>query len=52
MIDVTHKVYTLRKAIASAIVRTGNIETINAVKEKRVPKGDVLNVQELRVYSP
>lgn len=42
MIDVTHKAYTLRKAIASAIVRTGNIETINAVQEKRVPKGDVL----------
>jgi len=42
MIDVTHKVYTLRKATASAIVRTGSLETIIAVKEKKVPKGDVL----------
>lgn len=42
MIDVTHKTITLRQAIASAIVRVSKKETIEAVKNKTVPKGDVL----------
>jgi molybdenum cofactor biosynthesis protein MoaC len=41
MVDITHKQFTLRKAIALAIVKVSSPETIAAVKEKRVPKGDV-----------
>lgn len=42
MIDVTHKTTTFRKAIASATVKVGKKETIEAVKNKTVPKGDVM----------
>lgn len=42
MIDITHKYPTLREAIAEARVAVSRPETIAAVQEKRVPKGDVL----------
>ncbi len=42
MIDITHKPTTLREAIATALVTVSDPATIAAVKEKRVPKGDVL----------
>lgn len=42
MIDITHKRTTLREAIAEATVSVSAATTIAAVKEKRVPKGDVL----------
>ena len=42
MIDVTHKSSTLRTAIAKAIVKVSRKETIEALKNKAVPKGDVL----------
>jgi molybdenum cofactor biosynthesis protein MoaC len=42
MIDITHKSSTLREAIAEATVQVGAAGTIDAVREKRVPKGDVL----------
>jgi len=42
MIDITHKPTSLREAIAEATVVVSDIATITAVKEKRVPKGDVL----------
>jgi cyclic pyranopterin phosphate synthase len=41
MVDITHKNNTLRIATAQAIVSASNLETINAIKEKTVPKGDV-----------
>lgn len=41
MIDITHKSNSLRKAIATAIVSVSKQETINAVKNKRISKGDV-----------
>lgn len=41
MVNITHKNHTLRTAIAQAVVRAGSPETIQAVLEKRVPKGDV-----------
>jgi cyclic pyranopterin phosphate synthase len=41
MIDITHKNYSLRKATATAIVKLSKQETIDAVKNKTVPKGDV-----------
>ncbi len=42
MIDITHKPTTLREAIAEAIVSVSATATMDAVREKRVPKGDVL----------
>ncbi len=44
MINVTHKHSTLRKATAHAVLRVSRPETIKAVKEKTVPKGDVLEM--------
>jgi cyclic pyranopterin phosphate synthase len=41
MVDITHKVSSLRKAVATAIVKVSKQETIDAVKNKKVPKGDV-----------
>jgi cyclic pyranopterin monophosphate synthase len=41
MVNITHKSNSLRKAIASAIVSVSMQETIDAVKNKTVPKGDV-----------
>ena len=42
MIDITHKPTTLREATAEATVQVSQAGTIAAVREKRVPKGDVL----------
>ena len=42
MIDITHKSNSLRIAIAQAIVMVSSKETVEAVKNKTVPKGDVL----------
>jgi cyclic pyranopterin monophosphate synthase len=42
MVNITHKSSTLRKAIASATVKLGSTDTMKAVKELRVPKGNVL----------
>ncbi len=42
MIDITHKPTTLREAIASALVTVSDPDTLRAVAEGRVPKGDVL----------
>lgn len=44
MINITHKSPTLRKAIAQAIVCVSKPETILAVKNRSVPKGDVLEM--------
>lgn len=41
MVDITHKTNSLRQAIASAAVIVSRQETIDAVKNKTVPKGDV-----------
>src|SRR6187200_3498783 len=41
MVDITHKSNSLRKAIATAIVSVSKQETIDAVKNKTVPKGDI-----------
>ena len=42
MIQITHKSNTLRKAIAEAVVKTSSQATIEAVRNRAVPKGDVL----------
>lgn len=44
MVDITHKITTLRTATAQAIIKVGSTETIQAVLDKKVPKGDVLEV--------
>jgi molybdenum cofactor biosynthesis protein MoaC len=44
MINITHKSPTLRKAIAQAIVCVSKPETIFAIKNRSVPKGDVLEM--------
>jgi cyclic pyranopterin monophosphate synthase len=44
MVDITHKIITQRTATAQAIVKVGSAETIEAIKNKTVPKGDVLEV--------
>ena len=41
MVNITHKSNSLRKAIATAIVSVSKQETIDAVKNRTVPKGDV-----------
>jgi cyclic pyranopterin monophosphate synthase len=44
MVDITHKSSTLRIAIAIAIVKVSKKETIEAVRNNTVPKGNVLEV--------
>ncbi|PWT76813.1 MAG: bifunctional molybdenum cofactor biosynthesis protein MoaC/MoaB [Bacteroidetes bacterium] len=41
MIDITQKSNTLRKAVATAIVNLSKESTLEAIREKKVPKGDV-----------
>jgi cyclic pyranopterin monophosphate synthase len=41
MVNITHKQTSLRKAIATAVVKVSNSETVDAVKNKMVPKCDV-----------
>lgn len=42
MIDITHKSSTYREATASALLKVSKKETITAVSENTVPKGNVL----------
>lgn len=44
MVDITHKINTLREATAIAIVRTSSVDTIKALEENRVPKGNVFEM--------
>src|SRR6478735_9759932 len=41
MNNITTKINSLRKAIATATVRVSKPETIEAISERKVPKGDV-----------
>ncbi|MEM1257626.1 MAG: cyclic pyranopterin monophosphate synthase MoaC [Bacteroidota bacterium] len=41
MVDITQKQNTHRTAIAQAIIKVGSANTIAAIKNKTVPKGDV-----------
>jgi len=41
MVNITHKSNSLRQAIATAIVSVSKQETMDAVRDKKVPKGDV-----------
>ena len=42
MVDITHKSSSLRKAVATAHVKVSLPATMEAVQQRRVPKGDVL----------
>jgi len=42
MINITNKSSSLRKAIATAIVKVSSVDTINAIENNTVPKGNVL----------
>jgi cyclic pyranopterin phosphate synthase len=44
MVDITHKIITQRTATAQAIVKVGSPATMQAILDKSVPKGDVLEV--------
>lgn len=44
MVDITFKSSSLREAIAQATVKVSKQETINAIKNKTVPKGDVFEM--------
>ena len=41
MVNITHKQDTLRQAVAKAELTVSSEETINAIRNKNVPKGDV-----------
>ena len=41
MVDITHKSNTLREAKAQAVVKVSRPETIQAITNNTVPKGDV-----------
>ncbi len=41
MVNITHKSNTLRIAIATAILTVSKPETMEAIRERKVPKGDV-----------
>ncbi len=47
MIDITNKIKTHRSAIAQAVVSVSSDETISAVQNKTVPKGDVFEASRV-----
>jgi molybdenum cofactor biosynthesis protein MoaC len=47
MVDITHKIVTHRSAIAEAIVAVSKQETIDAILNKTVPKGDVFEASRV-----
>ncbi|MAO10549.1 MAG: bifunctional molybdenum cofactor biosynthesis protein MoaC/MoaB [Flavobacteriaceae bacterium] len=46
MVDITHKSNTLRTAVAQAIVKVSSLDTIKAIKNNTVPKGDVFSMSK------
>lgn len=44
MVDITQKQNTYRTAVAQAIVKVGSQETISAIDNRTVPKGDVFEM--------
>ncbi len=47
MVDITHKSNSLRTAVAQAIVKVGSPATIDAIRNKLVPKGDVIEASKI-----
>ena len=46
MVDITHKTNTLRIATAQAVVKVSKPETIAAIENNTVPKGDVFSMSK------
>ena len=46
MVDITHKNNTLRIALARAVVKVGSQDTIDAIRNGEVPKGDVFSMSK------
>ena len=46
MVDITHKTNTLRIATAQAVVKVSKPETITAINNNTVPKGDVFSMSK------
>jgi molybdenum cofactor biosynthesis protein MoaC len=46
MVDITNKTTTLRIATAQAVVKVSKEETIQAIKDRTVPKGDVFEMSK------
>ncbi|TCI85016.1 bifunctional molybdenum cofactor biosynthesis protein MoaC/MoaB [Tenacibaculum sp. M341] len=44
MVDITHKITTLRLATAEAILKVSDIKTIEALQNNTVPKGNVFEI--------
>jgi len=44
MVDITHKSNTLRTAVAGAVVSVGSQETITAIENNQVPKGNIFEM--------
>lgn len=44
MVDITHKSHTLRYAKAHAVVRVSESATLQAIRDGKVPKGDVTSM--------
>lgn len=47
MVDITSKIKTHRRAVAQATVKVSKQETIDAIHNKTVPKGDVLEASRI-----
>jgi molybdenum cofactor biosynthesis protein MoaC len=47
MVDITHKLQSLRTAIAQSIVTVSSQKTIDSILNKTVPKGDVFEVSRV-----
>lgn len=47
MVNISDKIKTHRTAVAQAIVKVSRPETIDAVKNRKVPKGDVLEASRV-----
>lgn len=46
MVDITHKTNTLRTAVAQAVVKVSKLETIIAIENNTVPKGNVFEMSK------
>ena len=46
MVDISDKIVTKRTAIAQAILKVGSKNTINAIRNHKVPKGNVFEISK------
>lgn len=47
MVNITHKSNSLRKAIAQAVVKVGAQQTIQIIKDNKVPKGNIFEMAKV-----